>query len=329
MHMVISSFKNKFRSPTRTSWQQQLLILLICILATVSCTSTQFSRKGEKKETIPKLAKEETARYVASFEDWKTERLQKLLAPKSWFSLTGLYWLGEDGLETFTGESLTGSVEEGLHEAIKSLYFKEDSVCLNKPVTDGVKFEGQLIDWRCQPKSTILNKEFSLEPMHWYIIERGNRLAVRTKDASIPSRIRIAEIPYYPFDPELVVNAKYTSNSGKDSMDIVDVFGMSTKTRIAGTLTFDLLGERYQLKAIGNDKALFVMVSDETTGFSTYGGGRYLYPESVGSDGYVILDFNRLQNPPCVFTDYATCPLPPPFNHIPIKIEAGEKKWDH
>jgi len=68
-----------------------------------------------------------------------------------------------------------------------------------------------------------------------------------------------------------------------------------------------------------------LIFSDETTGESTYGGGRYLYPLKANDEGITYLDFNKSINPPCVFTPYATCPLPPDGNHIDIAIVAGEK----
>jgi uncharacterized protein (DUF1684 family) len=69
------------------------------------------------------------------------------------------------------------------------------------------------------------------------------------------------------------------------------------------------------------------MIADETTDRETYGAGRYLYVSPPDASGKVAIDFNKAYNPPCAFTAYATCPLPPRQNHLPLRIEAGEKKY--
>jgi uncharacterized protein (DUF1684 family) len=104
---------------------------------------------------------------------------------------------------------------------------------------------------------------------------------------------------------------------------------MTSRYHKAAQLKFKHQGKKYILDVLAESNSdYFLMFSDETSAFSTYGGGRYLYirrPEKEG--GTVTIDFNRAMNPPCTFTDFATCPLPPKSNHLDFEIRAGERKW--
>jgi uncharacterized protein (DUF1684 family) len=75
-------------------------------------------------------------------------------------------------------------------------------------------------------------------------------------------------------------------------------------------------------------KELFFIFRDQTSGKETYGAGRFLY-SALPREGTVVLDFNKAYNPPCAFTPYATCPLPPKENRLAVRVEAGEKKYGH
>ena len=94
------------------------------------------------------------------------------------------------------------------------------------------------------------------------------------------------------------------------------------------SLVFELAGKQYRVSPTGvRGESLFLVFGDATSGKSTYAGGRFLSIEAPGEDGTYILDFNRAYNPPCVFTPYATCPLPASGNRLSVAIEAGEKMW--
>jgi uncharacterized protein (DUF1684 family) len=94
-------------------------------------------------------------------------------------------------------------------------------------------------------------------------------------------------------------------------------------------LVFEVNGKTHRLDPVleKGSKQLFIIFGDKTTGKETYGAGRYLYADPAGDDGKVVLDFNKAYNPPCAFTQFATCPLPPRQNRLAIRVEAGEKKY--
>jgi len=87
--------------------------------------------------------------------------------------------------------------------------------------------------------------------------------------------------------------------------------------------------KEYKLDVLDAGKSYFVIFADETSGNETYGGGRFLYVDKPDSTGKIFMDFNKAYNPPCVFTKYATCPLPPKQNHLKLEITAGEKNYGH
>jgi uncharacterized protein len=100
--------------------------------------------------------------------------------------------------------------------------------------------------------------------------------------------------------------------------------------RSPGAVVFEVGGSEYRLDALneeGSDE-LFLIFADATSGRHTYGGGRYLYA-APPEGGETVVDFNKAYNPPCVFTEFATCPLPPMQNRLPVAIEAGEKNYRH
>jgi uncharacterized protein (DUF1684 family) len=105
---------------------------------------------------------------------------------------------------------------------------------------------------------------------------------------------------------------------------IPNVLGMESPEEIQGALVFKIKDKEYRLLPLG-DKNLFVIFGDETNGTETYGGGRFLSVAEPDQQGRTIIDFNKAYNPPCVFSEYATCPLPPRENQLELRVTAGEK----
>jgi uncharacterized protein (DUF1684 family) len=162
----------------------------------------------------------------------------------------------------------------------------------------------------------------------WEVIERGGRYAIRMRDTLRPARIRLRPREYYPIQPAYRVCAQVLPLEEGDSIQLRNVVNIEYALPLAGKLRFELAGETHELLALdGGPYHLFLAISDETTGEMTYGGGRYLACPRPDARGETVLDFNQLYNPPCVFTDYATCLLPPQENHIPVALEVGEKTY--
>ncbi|MBI3765042.1 MAG: DUF1684 domain-containing protein, partial [Ignavibacteriales bacterium] len=150
------------------------------------------------------------------------------------------------------------------------------------------------------------------------------------KDKENPARVNFKGLEYFPIDPKWRVEAKFEPYNPPKKIPIASVIGTVENDSCPGALVFNVDEKPCRLDAVmevGTDDQLFIMFSDETSGKETYGMGRQLYASLPDKENRVILDFNKAYNWPCVFTEYATCPIPPRQNHLPIRVEAGEKMY--
>jgi uncharacterized protein (DUF1684 family) len=156
-----------------------------------------------------------------------------------------------------------------------------------------------------------------------HIIRRGERLGVRVRDQASPRRAAFAGRQWFPVDEAYCVDATFTPHSAPAIIPIQTILDTIEERESPGSLSFVLQGAEYRLDALVEGDQLFVIFRDATSGQSTYPAGRYL-KAAMPQDGHVTLDFNRAYSPPCAFTEFATCPLPPPQNRLPLRVEAGE-----
>jgi uncharacterized protein (DUF1684 family) len=169
-----------------------------------------------------------------------------------------------------------------------------------------------------------------LGSLRFHVIKRGDRFGVRVRDALAPSLAAYTGLPHFPIDPSWRVTGRLEKAPPDTTIEIVDITGARSRDASPGSVAFEREVSTWRIAALPgdeNDGCLWLIFGDATNGTDTYGGGRFLYTEPVGSDGTVIVDFNLAYNPPCIFSPYATCPLPPPENRLALRIEAGEKAW--
>jgi len=148
-------------------------------------------------------------------------------------------------------------------------------------------------------------------PLHFMLIERAGHLGIRVRDSVSPTRTHFTGLRYFPVRVDWRIVARFEPYVPERRIPIVNILGMTEEMTSPGAIVFEREGRTWRLDAIQEapeDPALFVMFSDGTSGRETYGAGRFL---SVGlpQDGRVEIDFNEAFNPPCAFTDFATCPL--------------------
>ena len=167
--------------------------------------------------------------------------------------------------------------------------------------------------------------------LSFHVVKRGDRLGMRFKDRENPARAEFKGTDYDPADRRWVVSARFEPYEPPRRVPILNVLGMETEETAPGALAFEVDGREYRLQALKEkgEEQFFIIFADQTSGKETYGAGRYLYADPPGADGRVTLDFNRAYSPPCAFTRYATCPLPPAENRLPLRVEAGEKYLGH
>ena len=268
--------------------------------------------------------------HVDSVMEWRLARLTSLTAPTGWLSLVGLHWLDN------------GSYSIGSAEADNDLVLNAGPARLGE-----IRVSGLHVAFVASPGVPVTHAGFPVEELvlysddlgevpvlevgsvSLYVIQRGNRLAIRVKDAVAPTRTGFRGIDYFPVNPAFRVEARFEPHPEGHTIEIVDVTGLVSPNPNPGRLVFEVAGVEHALEAVAEagDDELFIIFGDRTNGKSTYGAGRFVYvpwPE----DGVTVLDFNRAYNPPCVFTEYSTCPLPPQSNRIPVLIEAGEKNYN-
>lgn len=265
--------------------------------------------------------------YFQEILDWRQERLQALQAPEGWPTLAGLYWLKE-GTNTY-GAAAENDIKFpdnapdniGIFTLNNGIISYETSPNLNIRCNGEIRPTGVLYD-----AAKSISEKLQTRSLIWYAIQRGDQFGIRLKDTLHPNRIALQEIPNYPIQEKWVYQAKFITAKSTDTVMIKNQVGMHLPSPIAGWIEFKHAGAKHRLTALNNDmNSYFVIISDLTTGNETYGGGRFLYPSKEDANGNLLLDFNRAENPPCVFTDFATCPLPPLENDLPFAVEAGEK----
>lgn len=267
--------------------------------------------------------------YVRSIEGWRTEREEKLRAPDGWLSVVGLHWL-RDGTSTIGSEK--GSdirLPLPAPPRVGTLEFTKGRVVIRVAPGVTVKAHGEPIT-ELELKSDAGGKPdvLAVGPVGMYVIERGGRFGLRVKDTESPRRRSFRGLEWYPVRESYRVTARFVPYDPPKRIPIANVLGMVEPMPSPGYVTFSMNGREVRLDPVLEEpeaKELFFMFRDTTAGKDTYPAGRFLYSD-MPRDGQVVLDFNKAYSPPCAFTSFATCPLPPRQNRLDMRIEAGEKK---
>ena len=159
------------------------------------------------------------------------------------------------------------------------------------------------------------------------LLDRAGRHLIRVWDRNSVARKNFTGFNQYLVNLKYCIKARYTEYDTPRLISIQDVLEIYHETPFQGYVTFDLHGEEHRLEArVDEDNLMRLDFRDATNGDTTYVGGRFLVAE-MPRNGKILIDFNRAYNPPCAYSNYATCPLPPPENRLTVRIEAGEKAY--
>ncbi|UHG92116.1 DUF1684 domain-containing protein [Spirosoma oryzicola] len=270
--------------------------------------------------------------YRTRIDQWHQERVTSLKSENGWLNLAGLFWLeaGKNSLGRGTNFAVSFP-EAGARVDLGALYLEKGEVRFVPPKEAEVSANGKAVT---APITIFSSDDNSITLAHgslrWFIIKRGDKYGVRLRDLNSPYLSEFHGIDRFPVDESWRVNAKLEVPSVPKTIPILDVLGMTSQQALAGTLVFERAGKTYRLDAVGDGPKLFILFGDLTNAHQTYGSGRFLYVDKPGADGTTVLDFNQAINPPCAFTPYATCPLPPKQNKLALSVTAGEKRYgDH
>jgi uncharacterized protein (DUF1684 family) len=220
------------------------------------------------------------------------------------------------------------------------LHLEGETVTLNPP--EGGFPAGFLIDGKpvqmqklhTDPDHDKNNPRLTIGTLNMYVIHRGERFALRIKDAKSAALVDFHGLKWYPPNEAYRVTAHWIPYSPQKTFTIATLIGTSYPAQVPGSAEFTLNGKTYRLDPILEDPAvakLFFVLRDTTSSSTTYGACRFLYTgfpdHGLDKAGELVLDFNRLENPPCAYTPYATCPLPPRQNRLPIPLPVGERRY--
>ncbi len=267
--------------------------------------------------------------FRTEWDDWHTGRLDRLRQPDGWLSLAGLYWL-EDGAHTVGFDSSNAVVFPPKAPArVGTLVVADDTVTLR--VADGVDVlhEGTPVEEiTLTDDSDGAPTVVELGSLSWHAIRRSRGLGIRLRDAESATLRDFDGIATFAPDAGWRLDARFEPYDPPRTLTIPSITGVPEDSPSPGALVFTHDGSEHRLDVTGEpgDDQYFVVFGDATNGGATYGGGRFVYVDAP-DEGRTVVDFNRAYNPPCVFTPYATCPLPPPQNRLPFRVEAGEKTW--
>ena len=254
--------------------------------------------------------------YEKDIEGWRREREERLRREDGWLTLVGLYWLQEGENTVGSGPDSVGIIDFHDGKAVLRVTGNEPVLVDDTPAKTAV-----LRDDAAQDGPSLVK----IGTITFFVIKRGDQYGVRVRDANSPERQSFSGRKWFDISVDYRLRAKFIAHNPVRTVSVVNTVGLLTPMDNPGYVEFSLHNQEYRLEAFSEDDGeLWFIFKDATSGKSTYGAGRYLIAP-LTADGFVDLDFNKAYNPPCVFTKYATCPLPPKENVLPIAIEAGEK----
>lgn len=265
--------------------------------------------------------------YEKQVLDWRAKYQEKLLADDGWLTVAGLSWLS-DGVNTVgSGEAFDVRLTPSfVGTKFGEITLAGDSATLRVDAGVAATVSGHAVtEIELSPKE---GKPPSVEvgSQSFFLIKREDRIGVRVRDKKNPIRVNFAGLNWYPIDPALRVEATLESFAEPKEILVPNVLGGSFKYKSPGLLVFRIKGKKYTLQPVEEGEKLFIIFRDDTARSETYGAGRFLYAAKP-ENGKVILDFNKAENPPCAYTAFATCPLPPQQNRLNVAIKAGEKRF--
>lgn len=259
------------------------------------------------------------------FDTWKVERQAELTGEEGWLNLVDLIWFDEQ--KTFLNRQGTERLylsEQEEQDNLGRFIFSSDSlwfVFATPPSTNLSQATEQKQLVFPLPNGTGGVK---VDSWKWSVIQRAGKFALRVRDLNHPKLAEFVPTPVFEYDSKYNLPAKFEPRFN-DTMDIPNVLGQVISWKVMGYLHITWEGKPYRLLALDELGKLFVIFADETSAKETYPTGRYLYVAYPDKTGLTQVDFNYSYNPPCAYTDFATCPIPPKDNRLPFGVLAGEK----
>jgi uncharacterized protein len=256
-----------------------------------------------------------TPEYIESIRQWQQQRDKALRSEDGWLTLAGLFWLKPGDNTIGCADSNDFVLPKGsAPDHVGTIHLEGEKVIFTS--ADG---SSRPLSYSEQKPDIIHAGSIS-----FYVIKRANKLGIRVKDSASPVLKNFSGLKYFPINPAFRFEARFIPQPKK--IPILNILGQTEMQESPGVVEFSYEGQLYRLRPIYEDNTLFFLFKDLTNKTNTYQAGRMLNTP-LPVNGRVDLDFNRSYNPPCTFTPYATCPLPPKENTLPFPVEAGEMRY--
>jgi len=271
---------------------------------------------------------------------WRDRHVADLLKPDGWLSLVGLEWLqpGDNAFGSASDNRLHLPAGQPAHLGV--LHLDGTAVTIAPPpggFPSGFLIDGQPAhpqELRTDPDSDARNPLLTIGSLNSYVVRREDRFALRIKDSQAPALTGFHGLNWYAPDPRYRVTSRWLPYTPPRTVSLATLVGTSYEQPVPGVAEFTLSGKTYRLEPLVEDPAepkLFFVLRDTTSATATYAACRFLYTglptNGLDTPGELVLDFNYLENPPCAYTPFATCPLPQPGNRLPIDLPVGEKRY--
>ena len=304
---------------------------LIPLLAWLVVTGCQ--REGAQSGSTPFNDVGQAAAIFAKEQDaWRRQRHETLVKPDGWTSLIGLHWIepgshyvGSDrdnGIRLAMGPAQFGMIDRK-GERVRLVPGRDAALTLDGDPLGGATFIKTDAD-EGGPGVIGFDDGKGLAT----VIKRGERYALRVKHADAPTRTKFAGLQYWPADATWKTGARFVAHPVGKTIQVANIIGTIDQVPNPGAVEFEKDGKTYRIEALDEGGGtLFLVFADRTNGHGSYGAGRFLDVPWPDDKGVTSLDFNRSYSPPCAFTAFATCPLPPPENRLDLAITAGEKAY--
>lgn len=268
--------------------------------------------------------------YEAEVRKWRQDYESRLKKENGWLALAGLFWLKE-GVNSF-GSALGNDIvlPAGAPPSAGTFILRGDKTLLRAREGVNITLNGKPVqtEMELKPDSAGSPDQAVIGHLAMIAIQRGKRHAIRLWDNASPNRTNFAGVQWFPVSPAWRIEAKWVAYPQPKQIPILNILGDTEPSPSPGYAVFAAGGRECRLEPLLEDDTLFFLFKDLTSGHQTYAAGRFLYADPP-RDGKVVLDFNKAYSPPCAFTPYATCPLPPKQNYLPIAIEAGAMDSGH
>ena len=273
--------------------------------------------------------------YEREVKKERNARLERLQKPAGWLSLVGMHWIEVGTTRVGRGDDNGTKLAVGPARIGMLTLTKAGKITLQPERGSEITIDGKPASGTAQLLSdadvgvdgepTVVG--FNKGDASFIVIKRGDRYALRVRDALAPTRQNFPGIEYFDISKDYRFQATFIPNEAGKKIEIMNILGMVEQMDNPGQVVFTKDGKEYRLEAVDEgDGRLFLIFADRTSGHETYSAARFLYAKNPGEKGITVVDFNLAYNPPCAFTTFSTCPTPPLQNRLDLRVEAGEKK---